>query len=72
MADEVQTMARELERMPCPHGAFNQACCVDCLTAFYGYVKNPDFFGAQNPNWNSDKNTPIKRLTKQEFGLTWD
>lgn len=33
---------------------------------------NPTFFGEQISKRNSDKNGPIKRLTKQEFGYTWD
>lgn len=80
MSDEVQMMALELEKMPCPHGASNKACCVDCLSEFYGNkiqndsenTLNPIFGREQISKPNSDKNGPIKRLAKQEFGLTWD
>jgi len=76
----LQTMARELEERHCPHGASNQACCTTCLAEFYGNkiendsedTLNPTFFGEQILKWNLDKNGPIKNLTKQEFGLTWD
>lgn len=76
----LQMMARELEERYCPHGASNQACCVTCLSKFYGNkikndsenTLNPTFFGEQISKRNSDKNGPIKRLTKQEFGYTWD